>query len=100
MTGKSIKIPDELKKYIELHNDGRPPGEILCDMVKDYQKLREGIGAALAAQGKISNGQYNISEIIMQYLVDERQQITVFQKDLSELKMIVIGLKMLFEKTK
>lgn len=98
MKTKSVKIPLELIEYLEKHNDGRPPGEVLLDLAKDYQRLREGIGAAIAAQKKVSIDGYNLSGAVIQYVVEERQQIETFQKDLSELKMMVMGLKLFFEK--
>ncbi|MDP2217171.1 MAG: hypothetical protein Q8J68_07800 [Methanolobus sp.] len=96
MKTKSIKIPIELIEYLEKHNDGRPPGEVLLDIVKDYQRIER--AAAIIAPGKLTGT--NAAEIFADYLIEYNNKITGIEASIKELGTMVQGLKLFFEKVK
>lgn len=90
--GKAIKIPQELADLLEERKSGKPPGEVLLEIYKDYQKLED------FASAKRSSAQYGskVSDIVIQY--DER--IDAFEQKLTEVSTMMQGLKIFFTKFK
>lgn len=99
MKTKSVKLPIELIEYLEKRNDNRPPGEVLLGIVKDYEQLEE-YAKCIAEQKKIDLKNTAISDVFKLYISEESTKIEGFKKSIDELKTIVSGLRLFFEKSK
>lgn len=100
MRTKTVKLPtgliEALEKRKEAIKDTRPLGDILEDMVKDYERIER--AAAIIAPGKLTGT--NAAEIFADYLIEYNNKITGIEASIKELTTIVQGLKMFFEKIK
>lgn len=98
MKTKSVKLPVELVEALEKRKDTikdtRPIGELLGDMVKDYERIER--AAAIIAPGKLTGT--NSAEIFADYLIKYNDKITEVEVKIGELGTMVRGLKMFFEK--
>lgn len=100
MKTRSVKLPTGLIEALEKRKDAikdtRPIGELLEDMVKDYERIER--AAAIIAPGKL-NGT-NAAEIFADYLVEYNQKIDSIELSIKELTTMIQGLKLFFEKVK
>lgn len=100
MKSKSVKLPirliEALEKRKEAIKDTRPIGELLEDMVKDYERIER--AAAIIAPGKLTGT--NAAEIFADYLIEYNNKITGIEASIKELGTMVQGLKMFFEKVR
>lgn len=100
MRTKSVKLPtgliEALEKRKDAINDTRPIGELLEDMVKDYERIER--AAAVIAPGKLTGT--NAAEIFADYLIEYNNKITGIEVSVKELSTMLQGLKMFFEKVK
>lgn len=100
MKTKSVKLPIELIEAIENHKDdtgdGRPVGEVLAEIVRDYEKIKR--AAAIIAPGKLTGT--NAAEIFADYLIEYNNKLTGIEVSIKELGTMVQGLKLFFEKVR
>ncbi len=100
MKTKSVKLPTGLIEALEKRKDAikdtRPIGELLEDMVKDYERIER--AAAIIAPGKLTGT--NAAEIFADYLIEYNDKITEVEIKIGELGTMVQGLKMFFERVR
>lgn len=100
MRTKSVKLPTGLIEALETRkdaiNDTRPIGELLEDMMKDYERIER--AAAIIAPGKLTGT--NAAEIFADYLIEYNNKITGIEVSIKELGTMLQGLKMFFEKVR
>lgn len=100
MKTKSVKLPTELIEALEKRKDAtmdsRPIGELMEDIVRDYERIER--AAAIIAPGKLTGT--NAAEIFADYLIEYNNKITGIEVSVKELGTMVQGLKMFFEKVK
>lgn len=100
MKTKSVKLPTRLIEALEKRKDAikdtRPIGELLEDMVKDYERIER--AAAIIAPGKLTGT--NAAAIFADYLIEYNNKITGIEVSIKELGTMLQGLKMFFEKVK
>lgn len=92
MKSKPVKLPVELIAKIEARNNDRPPGEVLLEIVKDYEQLE--IRAHIIAERKnIDMRGKTVSQIVSMY-IDEISSTT------EEMKQVLSGLRLFSAKSK
>lgn len=100
MKTKSVKLPtgliEALEKRKDAIHDTRPIGELLEDIVKDYERIER--AAAIIAPGKLTGT--NAAEIFADYLIEYNNRITGIEVSIKELGTMMQGLKMYFEKVR
>lgn len=92
MESKNIKIPPELVEFLEKRSNGRPPGRVLLEIVKDYEQL-ELRARAIAEQSNIDMHGKTVSQVITQF-IDEIGSTT------EDMKKVLSGLRLFSEKSK
>jgi len=92
MTSKNVKLPLELVESIEKRSSGRPPGEVLLEIYKEYELL-EGLTAPIRMNRK---GFEKVS--VYDILVDRDNRINELQTQINELKTMFQGMKIFFTK--
>ncbi len=92
MTSKPVKLPQELVEFLEQRSQGRPPGEVLLKIVKDYELL-EIRAKVIAERRNIDMRGKTVSEIVSWY-IDEIGATT------EEMKKVLSGLRLFSEKSK
>lgn len=92
----SVKIPVELVEIAKARDEDKPPGEVLFEMVKDYERLREYAGTLI----KKDIGKSSVSEIIIDYYNDQDARIEEIKKSQIEITKMLEGLEIFFKKVK
>ena len=95
---KSVKLPAELIDALEKRKDKGPPGEVLLAIVKDYELL-EAYAKHISSQDHV-NHMIDVSGVMKQFISDTGAKIDQFIKSYDELKAMVLGLRMFFDKSK
>lgn len=99
MKSKNVKLPLELVEAIEKRNSGKPLGEVLLEIYKEYERL-EGLARSIAYVEKRDSGKINVSDTIIRYTTSKSQDMTKFEETLSELRTMVVGLEIFLKKVK
>lgn len=94
MTSKNVKLPQELVEIIEKRINGRPPGETLLEIVKDYVDIENYVRSLKLKQ----TGKERVSEVIIRYYDQQDSNIDEVKKSIEELKSLVKGLKIFYTK--
>lgn len=96
MKSKNVKIPLELVEIIEKRSSGRPPGEVLLEIVKDYVILED----YARSVNKKQAGKASVSEIIIGYYDEQDVKIVELQHNINEVQTMLKGLEIYFTKVK
>lgn len=94
MKSKNVKIPLELVDMIEKRSGGKPPGEVLFEIYKEYE-LIEGLASSIRA-----NKKNLVKASVYEVLLDRDQKINELQTQIDEVKMMLKGLEIFFTKVK
>jgi predicted CopG family antitoxin len=94
MTSKNVKIPLELLEIIEKRGNGRPPGETLLEIVKDYVEIENYVRSLKLKQ----TGNERVSEVIRRYYDQQDSNINEVKNSIDELKSLVKGLEIFYTK--
>ncbi len=94
MKSKNVKIPLELVESLEKRSSGRPPGEVLLGIYKEYEQL-EGLASSIR-----SNSKGLEKATVYEVMIDRDNKINEMQTQLAELKIMLQGLEIFFTKVK
>ena len=94
MKSKNVKIPIELVEKIEKRSSGRPPGEVLLDIYREYE-LIEGLASSTRMNRKDLE-----KASVYEILVDRDNRINEMKAEINELKTMFQGLQIFFTKVK
>lgn len=95
---KNVKIPLELLDLIEKRNgSGKPPGEVMLDIMKEYLYL-ETVARRLTNAGETDK--INIPEAIDKVFADTKNDLERMKKEHDEFKTMLQGLQLFFTKVK
>lgn len=94
MASKNVKIPIELLEIVEKRGNGRPPGETLLDIVKDYVDIENYVRSLKLKQ----TGNERVSEVIKRYYDQQDSNIDEVKTSIEELKSLVKGLDKFYTK--
>jgi len=92
MKSKGIKIPLELVESLEKRNTGRPPGETLLDIYKEYELIENFTSSIRANRKDLQKA--SVYDII----VDRDNRINEMKVEINELKTMFQGLQIFFTK--
>lgn len=98
MKSKGIKIPMELVESLEKRNTGKPPGEVLLEIYKEYE-LIENFAISITVNRKDLE-KATVCEKIRRSVTDGEEQLKGFQTQIDELKTMLKGLEIFFTKVK
>lgn len=92
MKSKNVKIPLGLVELIEKRDPGRPPGEVLEEIVNDYVKIED-----YAKSLKLDlTGKEKLSEILIKYHNFQDANTADVKKQIAELKTMIDGTEKFF----
>ena len=94
MKSKGIKIPMELVESLEKRNTGKPHGETLLDIYKEYE-LIESLTSSIRANRKDME-----KASVYEILADRDNRINEMKAEINELKTMFQGLQIFFTKVK
>lgn len=92
MTSKNVKIPVELVELIEKRSGGRPPGEVLFEIVNDYVKFENYV---LSLKFNLT-GKETMSELVIRVNELQKANMADVQKQITDLKTMLQGMEMWF----
>lgn len=98
MKSKGIKIPIELVESLEKRNTGRPHGEKLLEIYKEYE-LIENFAISITVNRKDME-KATVYEKIRRTITDGEEQLKGFQTRIDELYTMLKGLEIFFTKVK
>ena len=94
MASKNVKIPLELVELIDKRSGGRPPGEVLFEIYKEYE-LVEGLASSIRKNRK------NLDKAsVYEVFLERDQMIDELKEQVDEVKMMLKGLEIFFTKVK
>lgn len=98
MKSKNVKLPLELVESIEKRGSGRPPGEMLYEIYREYE-LIENFAISITVNRKDLE-RATVYEKIRRSVTDGEEQLKGFQTQIDELKTMLKGLEIFFTKVK
>jgi hypothetical protein len=94
MKSKNIKIPMELVESLEKRNTGRPPGESLHEIYREYELIESFTSSIKANRKDLQKA--SVYDII----IDRDNRINELQTQINELQTMFKGLQIFFTKVK
>jgi len=94
---KNVKLPMELLELIKKRNGAKPPGEVLLEIVKEYEYLES---VARRVTGAKETDPINISESIEKFFEKTLNELDQLRKGHDEYRTMLQGLNLFFTKIK
>ena len=94
MKSKTIRLPLQLVESLEKRNPGKPPGEVLLDIYKEYELL----------EGFVSSIRMNRKDLerasVYEIVVDRDRSINDLRAETNDLKKMLEGMQIFFTKVR